>query len=134
MAEDDNDNNFDENEEHEIFYEKLKRKLTDEVVVKKIYNAKRDIEHELGCQIILSIANVEDEYAEDLFNSLNNIGIDKKTNSMKLGYLIDYLSTEDKNLNVYIDPLHLKAGLNPLTNLVFVAMDDHIILVPKNEI
>jgi hypothetical protein len=133
MREEHNDES-DDSEEPEIFYENLKRKLSDEVVIKKIYNAKREIEHTLGCQIVLSVANVEEEYAEDIFNSLNNIGIDKKSNSMKLGFLIDYLSSENKDLNVYIDPLHLKPGVNPLTNLVLVAMDDYIILVPKNEI
>jgi hypothetical protein len=129
---DDNDDH--EDLQFELFYENIKRKLTDPTVIKKIYNAKRDIEHALGCQIIISIANVEEEYAEELFNSLNNIGIDNKTNSMKLGFVVDYLSTEDRDLNVYIDALHLKPGVNPLSNLVLVAMDGYIILVPKNEV
>jgi hypothetical protein len=128
------DNDDQDDLQFQIFFENLKRKLDDEKIVKKIYDSKREIENALGCQIIISIANVEEEYAEEIFNSINNIGIDKSTNTMKLGFLIDYLSSEDKNLGVYIDPIHLKTGLNPLANMVLVPMDDYIILVPKSEV
>lgn len=137
MAEDDDeerDDYQDDDFQHEMFYQEIKRKLHDEGVMKKIYNAKRDIESALGAQIIISIPNLNEEYAEEVFESLNNIGIDKATNTMKLGFLIDYLNSESSDLKVYIDALHLKPGVNPLTNLVLVAMDDYIILVPKNEI
>jgi hypothetical protein len=141
MADDYNEDGYEEddgNEEegdfdYEEFYSKIKSKMNDEKVVKKIYNAKREIEHALECQIIISIPNISDEHQEDVFNTLNNMGIDPKTNTMKLGYLVDYLSSEDKELKVYIDALHIKPGVNPLTNLILVAMDDYVILVPKNE-
>jgi len=132
MADDNDDHEEQEDLQFEIFFENLKRRLTDPKVIKKIYDSKREIEDALGCQIIISVSNVEEEYAEELFNSLNNIGIDKESNTMKLGFLIDYLQSEDRDLNVYLDPLHLKPGVNPLTNLVLVAMDGYIILVPKN--
>lgn len=136
MANDDDNESDDFQEDDlqfEIFYEKLKTKLADEAVLRRIYNAKRDIETTLGTQIVIQIPNMYEEYADDIFNALNNMGIDKHTNTMKLGFLIDYLSSENPNLKVYIDPIHLKEGLNPMSNLVLVAMDDYIILVPKNE-
>ena len=129
---DDSDGGYESDEE---FIFELKRKLNDKAIMRNLVKHKTEIEKMLGCQILISIPDLSSELQEEVFDRINNTGIDRKTNTLKYSYLIEFLSKElrdDIDYNVYIDPIHLTEGLNPLSNIVLVPMDDYIILVPKN--
>lgn len=124
----------DEGLDNEAFFQSVKDKLLNPEILEKIYHAKFDIEKALDCQVIISVPNIEKKYAEEIFNLMNNIGIDKKSGAMKLGYLVDILAREPRDLNVCMDTLHFEKGVNQLKDIIIIPMEGYIVLIPKSKI
>jgi hypothetical protein len=50
---------------------------------------------------------------------------------MSLGELINIMEDEDRSLKLSIDPIHLNDGVNDITNMLLIPLDNKVIIVPK---
>jgi hypothetical protein len=118
-------------------FEKIIRDIKDrldknEKLKIEVQNNVANIERIIGYEVEVSVifdkgASDYDEIMKE-YEPLEINDIDEK---LKLGEFINFISEEDLNNNLVIDPLYLKGGLNLITNVLITTIDDCIVIVPK---
>ena len=106
--------------------EKLNTNPDLRVEIKELVNRIEEI-FDTAIEINIVSNQSVDEYL-GLFNEYNENELEY--NAMTLGDFIDYIAEEDRTLNLAIDPLYLKEGLNEINNVILTTYGDKVILVP----
>lgn len=103
---------------------KLKRELE-----KNIEN----IETILGYQVDVTVIYMEGvkEYEEELNGY--NLNFDNENKAISLSEFVNYINEEDDELELCIDPIYLKKGVNKITNVLVTTINDCVIIVPKGK-
>jgi hypothetical protein len=117
-------------EEYERIQKEIEEKLEANPSLKDEIEAYVDrIEEILGYSVDLHVVYLEgvSDYIETL-NEYDDIEISK---AMTLRQFIDFLDEEDENLEVNIDPIYLKKGINSINNILLTTVGDKLIIVPK---
>ena len=120
-------------DEFEKIIRDIKDKLDKNEKLKiEVQNNVANIERIIGYEVEVSVifdkgASDYDEIMKE-YEPLEINDIDEK---LKLGEFINFISEEDLNNNLVIDPLYLKGGLNLITNVLITTIDDCIVIVPK---
>ena len=108
----------------------IERKLTENPELKdelkELVNRIEDI-FDTAIEINIVSNQSVDEYL-GLFNEYDEK--DLEYNAMNLGEFIDYLKEEERHLDVSIDPLYLKDGINEINNVILTTIDKKVIIVP----
>lgn len=137
-------NKKDSNEE---FYEKLRKKLSNKRVIKQVDGLKQQIEAIMGCSVDIQFLSQDDqdeinklnEKLKDTFEQINELGLDSSKTvkleipAMTVKDLKSMLVRENEHQKIFIDPVYLKSGMNPLNNAILIGMDDYVILIPKSQ-
>ena len=106
--------------------EKLIKNPDLRVEIKELVNRIEEI-FDTAVEINIVSNQSVDEYL-GLFNEYDTNELDY--HAMSLGDFIDYISKEDKTLNLSIDPLYLKDGINEINNVILTTIDDKVVIVP----
>ena len=115
-------------EERNEHLAKIKHKLKNKKIKEKLELHLKELQSIFECPISVSlIFGGNDEYNE-YFDERDEYLSPKK---MSLSELVTFLNTEDQSLNVYIDPIYLKNGINEISNVLLTTLDDRIIIVPQ---
>ena len=74
------------------------------------------------------VANEDIDTYLDTFNEYSEDNLEY--DGMTLKEFINYLSTEEENLMVSIDPIYLKEGINEINNVILTTLGDKVVIVP----
>lgn len=119
------------NEEFEKMINDLIDKLDKNPKIKEKINENiEEIEKLLGFNVEMSIqfSPEADEYKK-IFEGYDEDDLDFDE-SMTLNMFLDFIKEEDGDLEVVIDPLHLKNGMNSINNLIVTTYENKLVLVP----
>lgn len=119
------------NEEFEKMMNDLMDKLDKNPKIKEKINENiEEIEKLLGFNVEMSIqfSPEADEYKK-IFEGYDEDDLDFDE-SMTLNMFLDFIKEEDGDLEVVIDPLHLKNGMNSINNLIVTTYENKLVLVP----
>jgi len=138
------DNNELPEDKRNMVLKKIYERLSDKSVKKELHDSIKKIEEIYGypIDIALIVADLDDPLGVDTFNEDSyNYSMDmnydemlKKPSdeTMKLSELKKFLSEEDPDLKICIDPIYLKQGINEIRNVLLTTYDDKVIIVPKS--
>jgi len=130
-------------EKRDNILRKIYERLSDRNVKNELNIAIKKIEEIYGYPIDITLIVKDsnesfgiDTYNEDSYDymmDMNHEDMLKKPEetTMKLSEFIKYISEEDKNLKVGIDPIYLEKGVNEIGNVLLTTFNDKIIIVPK---
>lgn len=128
----------------EDFYKNLKKKLSNKRVVKSLEYHRRMIEEIMECSIDIQFISDEELMEMEAMNQklkqtledvdeLATSNINNESQAITLKDLKKMLTRENEDQKVFIDPIYLSNGMNPLNNMILVGMDNYVILIPKSE-
>jgi hypothetical protein len=130
-------------DKRDMVLRKIYERLSDKSVKKELYDSIKKIEEIYGypIDIALIITDMDsqlgiDTYNEDSYNysmDMNYGDMLKKPDdeTMKLSEFRKFLSEEDPDLKICIDPIYLKEGINEIGNVLLTTYDNKVIIVPK---
>ena len=129
-------------EERNNILRKIYLRLSDPNVKKELNGAIKKIEEIYGYPIDISLIVGEndpidmDTFNEDTYDYMMRQDykelLEKPDDSaMTLDQLIMFLSEEDGDLKVSIDPIYLKKGRNDVYNVLLTTFENKVIIVPK---
>lgn len=115
-------------------FESVQRKMADKKISKEVDKHLAEISKLVDCGVEINfvvmphVENYEELQQSDDYSV-------PELPSMKLRDLIDHLKKEDKNMDVYIDPIYLKKGVNQITDILITTSDENngdtkLIIIP----
>lgn len=121
---------MDEAEEYyERKYSEMEKKLSDPKVSDKIDGYLRKISKLVDCAVEINfiiIPHVE-KYEEVQDSEDYEI---PEFPTMKLRDFISHLQKEDGDMDVYVDPIYLKKGVNQIIDILITTQENKMIVVP----
>ena len=127
----------------EMILKKIYERLSDKSVKKELYDAIEKIEKIYGYPIDITLIINDNRsdlgvntYNEDSYNYGQQLDYDyilkkPQDGTMKLSEFIKFLSDEDPELKICIDPIYLKHGINDICNVLLTTFNNKVIIVPK---
>ncbi len=111
-------------------YEDVQKRLADPDIGKKIDAALRRISKLVDCGVEINfIVTPHVENYEEIQDS-ENYEI-PTIPTMKLSRFIEYLQQEkDGDMDVYVDPIYLKMGVNQIADILITTLEKKMIIVP----
>jgi hypothetical protein len=118
--------------DEEEYRERLKavyEKYEDPIINAQIEMYLKEIESLIDCPVDLEfmIYPKAEQYEEIMSSEEFSI---PKQETIPLKKIIDALNEEDEDYKVFIDPIYLKKGLNPISDCLVTTQDDNVIIVP----
>jgi hypothetical protein len=133
-------------ESNEEFYQNLRKKLSNKKTLKTLDYHKRMIEELMDCAIDIQFISeselremeLMDQKLKDTLSEIHDLGLHESApndefKALRLKDLKEMLTKENEDQKVFIDPIYLKSGMNPLHDMLLVGMDQYVILLPKSE-
>lgn len=129
-------------ENRDIILRKIFERLSNPEIKKELSDSIKKIEEIYGYPIDISLIIGEsdpiemDTFNEDSYDYMMRQDykqlLEKPSdNTMTLEQLILFLTQEEGDLKVSIDPLYLKRGRNDIHNVLLTTFEDKVIIVPK---
>jgi len=113
----------------------LQKKLRDPKISKQMDTLAEELGKTIDGEVSINITIMEhstelDRY-EELYEGYKNYDFEDYEKTMTLDKFINFIDLDNKELKLFIDPLHLKKGLNRINNVIALEHEDKLIIVPK---
>lgn len=130
-------------DKRDIVLKKIYERLSDKSVKKELYDSIKKIEDIYGYPIDIALIITDtnetfgvDTYNEDSYRYGQEMDYDymlkkPQDGTMKLSEFKQFLSEEDPELKICIDPIYLKQGINEIGNVLLTTYNNKVIIVPK---
>jgi hypothetical protein len=121
---------MDEAEEYyERKYREMEVKLSDDKILAKIDGHLKKISKLVDCGVEINfiimphVENYEEIQERDDYEI-------PEFPTMKLKHFIEHLKKEDGEMDVYVDPIYLKKGVNAIVDVLITTTEEKMIIVP----
>jgi ABC-type thiamine transport system substrate-binding protein len=116
-------------EKYQKKLEEVKEKYNDPMINAQIESYLSEIEELLDCAVDLEfmIYPQAEEYQEHLDSGEVEF---PKQETVPLKRVVEALQDEDEDYKVFVDPIYLKPGLNPISDVLVTTQNNNVIIVP----
>lgn len=123
-----------ENSDFDDYMNRIKIKLDENPELSdRVAECKDELSEIFETEVDITLNFNEDvESYKEIFNGYNESELENVDGEpiMVLGELVKMLESEDQNLKLSFDPLHLKEGINNINNILITTYEDNVIIVP----
>jgi hypothetical protein len=123
----------DHNQEFTRRMTEIRNQLNEEPIKGKVDEFLTSLGEELKCNLSLyySVIPETDEF-DDYMKSEDFIIPERSDPTMTLGEVISHISQEDKDYQIFIDPIYLDKGVNSVNDVLMTVVDENVIIAPVN--
>lgn len=110
--------------------QQIQNQLNQPKMKKKVEEMLKELSRELNChtEFNFNVYPEADDYQEHMAS--DEFVIPRGVVHMKLGDFIDHISKEDRDYNLYIDPLYMNKGVNEINDVLTTTVNNAVIIIP----